>query len=118
MPPSQQKPDLFDVFVASLADTLAARLKQSAPATRATASAAPSRGTKRRKGQKRTSADLAEMTSALLGYIKAKPGQRIEQIASAMRVSTTELKLPAQKLLAGKAVKTKGQRRGTHYFAA
>jgi hypothetical protein len=33
-----------------------------------------------------------------------------------MKVSTSDLKLPASKLLADKKVKTKGQR-GTQYFA-
>jgi hypothetical protein len=34
-----------------------------------------------------------------------------------MKVSTSDLKLPASKLLADKKVKTKGQKRGTQYFA-
>ena len=61
---------------------------------------------------------MAKLTSALLGHIKSNPGQRIEQIALELKVPTSELRLPTQKLLTGKDVKTKGQRRGTHYFAA
>jgi hypothetical protein len=54
----------------------------------------------------------------LLAQINAKRGQRIEQIAAAMKVPTNDLKLPAQKLLADKKVKTKGQKRGTQCFPA
>jgi hypothetical protein len=117
MPPLQKNHDLFDTFIAGLADAIAARLGRTAPSGVSRAGASL-RGPKRRKGQKRTAEGLAELTSALLGHIKSNPGQRIEQIAAALKIPTSELKLPAQKLIAGKAVKTKGQRRGTHYFAA
>lgn len=35
-----------------------------------------------------------------------------------MKRPISELKLPAQKLFVDKAVKTKGKKRGTQYFAA
>jgi hypothetical protein len=117
MPRPQANTDLFGFFIADLADAIAARLQRAAPAG-ARKAGASLRGPKRRKGEKRTPDSLAELTSALLGHIKSNPGQRIEQIAAALKIPTSELKLPAQKLIAGKAVKTKGQRRGTHYFAA
>ncbi len=117
MPQTTQNQDLFEVFIAGLADAIAARMQGGAASSSPKAGAAV-RVARRRKGQKRSSDDLAELTSSLLGYIKANPGERIEQIARALKVSTTDLKLPAQKLIAGKDVKTKGQRRGTHYFAA
>jgi hypothetical protein len=113
--PQLQTNALFDTFVSSLAEAISARLQDRSFAS----SKAPTlAGTRRRKGQKRTAEGLAELTSALLGHIKAHPGHRIEQIAVALKLPTKELKLPAQKLLAGKTIKTKGQRRGTHYFAA
>jgi hypothetical protein len=117
MPRPQPNTDLFGFFIADLADAIAARLQRAAPSG-ARKAGASLRGPKRKKGQKRTPDSLAELTSALLGHIKSNPGQRIEQIAAALKIPTSELKLPAQKLIAGKAVKTKGQRRGTHYFAA
>ena len=61
---------------------------------------------------------IKRTTAALLAHIKSSPGERIEQIAKAIGVPTSELKLPAQKLIADKDVKTKGQKRGTQYFAA
>jgi hypothetical protein len=117
MAQTTQTHDLFELFIDGLADAIAARMRGGA-APSSTKPAAAMRGAKRRKGQKRSSDDLAGLTSSLLGYIKANPGERIEQIARGLRVSTIDLKLPAQKLIAGKDVKTKGQRRGTHYFAA
>lgn len=107
---------LFDAFIAHLADAVAARIQRTGT-TRSASTGPAARGPKRRKGQKRSGDDLAGLTSSLLEYIKENPGERIEQIARALKVSTTDLKLPAQKLLAGRDVKTKGQRRGTHYFA-
>src|SRR5713226_6877556 len=71
---------------------------------------------KRKKGAKRSPVLIAKTTAALLAHINAKRGQRIEQIAVAMKIPTNDLKLPAQKLLADKKVKTKGQKRGTQYF--
>lgn len=95
-----------------LAEALAARLTRSGPTFSASLANA------RRKGEKRAPALLAQTTANLLGHIKTNPGQRIEQIAVGLGLSTQELKLPTQKLLAGRKVKTRGQRRGTKYFAA
>ncbi len=116
MPRPRQNADPLEFFIATLADAIAARVQRATPSGSSSAGA-PGRGPKRRKGQKRSGENLAELTSALLGQIKSNPGQRIEQIALALKMPTSELKLPAQKLLAGKDIKTKGQRRGTHYFA-
>jgi hypothetical protein len=53
----------------------------------------------------------------LLDYVASHPGERIEQIAKGMGESSKELKLPVQKLLAAKSMRTEGQKRGTTYFA-
>ena len=85
---------------------------------RAAASAAPVRGGGRReKGQKRDPGEIERLTGRLLDYVKGNPGQRIEQIADGMSTSTKELNLPAKKLIAGKQLRTKGQKRATQYFA-
>lgn len=101
-----------------LADALAARLGGSSRGSSSGATAVHSRGGARRKGEKRSAALLGETVDDLLAHIKSNPGQRIEQIASGLGISTQELKLPAQKLIASRKVKTRGQRRGTKYFAA
>lgn len=79
-------------------------------------SAVEARGRARAKGAKRSQDELERLTARLLTYVKANAGQRIEQIAKGMAVSTRELNLPAKKLLADKSIRTKGQKRATQYF--
>jgi len=74
------------------------------------------RAASREKGAKRPPDEIERLTSRLLEYVKGNPGQRIEQIADGMGTSTKELNLPAKKLIAGKQLKTKGQKRATQYF--
>lgn len=68
------------------------------------------------KGGKRTAESLEAMSGKLLAHVKANPGQRGEQIAAALKTDVGTMRLPMQKLMAAKKVKTKGQRRGTSYF--
>jgi hypothetical protein len=75
------------------------------------------RAASREKGAKRPPDEIERLTGRLLDYVKGNPGQRIEQIADGMGTSTKELNLPAKKLIAGKQLKTKGQKRATQYFA-
>lgn len=77
--------------------------------------AAPKRA--RKKGGKRTPEALVALTAALLKVIKMAPGSSIEGIGKSMGVPTKELALPVQKLWAAKAIRTKGQKRVTKYFA-
>ncbi len=64
----------------------------------------------------RRSAEAVDATAAkFLAYVKANDGKRLEEIAKALRIPRKNLKLPAQKLLAAKAVKTTGAKRGTKY---
>jgi hypothetical protein len=60
----------------------------------------------------------ALIRSKLHRYIASHPGQRIEQIGKALGETTKDLRLPAQKLIAEKLVKTKGARRGMTYSPA
>lgn len=65
----------------------------------------------------RRSADQIDATcQALLGEIGSNPGQRIEQIGSAIGMRTKDLALPIRKLVAQKQIRTEGQRRATRYF--
>jgi hypothetical protein len=70
----------------------------------------------REKGAKRAPQEIEKLTAKLGDYVKSNPGQRIEQIAKGMGTSTKELNLPVKKLIAGKAIKTRGQKRATQYF--
>jgi hypothetical protein len=68
------------------------------------------------KGAKRPPDEIVNLTAQLLDYVKAHKGERIEQIAKGMGVSTRELNLPVKKLIAGKSIRTRGQKRATQYF--
>jgi hypothetical protein len=70
----------------------------------------------RRPGEKRPAAELEQITHRLGAYIKANPGQGIEQIAKALETQTKELTLPIKKLLEAKRIGSKGHKRATRYF--
>jgi hypothetical protein len=68
------------------------------------------------KGAKRPPGEISKLTARLLEYVKGHKGERIEQIAKGMGVSTRELNLPVKKLLAAKSIRTRGHKRATQYF--
>jgi hypothetical protein len=69
------------------------------------------------KRVKRSSEDVQATADAFLAYVKANPGQRLEEIGKGLGVATKGLKLPVIKLVQARAVRTEGQKRGTKYFA-
>jgi len=83
-----------------------------------TAPAKKGRGSRREKGEKRSPQDLSTLTERLFVFVRKFPGERIEQLGKRMDEPTSELALPAKKLIAAKRIKTKGQRRATRYFAS
>jgi len=86
-------------------------------AARGVASSFIALGRGRKKGAKRTAEELEQLIKKLHGYIAKNPGQRIEQIAQGLDITTKELNLPAKKLISDKKLSTKGQKRATTYFA-
>jgi len=68
------------------------------------------------KRVRRSPADLANLRASLLDAVKAKQGQRLEEIGKAMKTDTAVLKRPMALLLAAKKLKTTGAKRGTKYF--
>ena len=82
------------------------------------------RGPGRPKGSKstgrrvrRSSADVEEVAEQVLGYVRAYPGQRLEEIGRGLGTDTAGLKLPVKELVASGRLRTEGQKRGTKYFA-
>ncbi|HEY4121556.1 MAG TPA: DNA-binding protein [Byssovorax sp.] len=72
----------------------------------------------RRPGEKRDPAQIARLVERMYQHVLAHPGNGIETIGKALGEPTSELALPAKKLLGDKRVKTTGQRRATKYFPA
>jgi len=70
----------------------------------------------RRRGGKRTSAELDKMGEAFVTFVTKHPGMRIEQINKELGTNTKDLALPIRKLIADGTVKTKGEKRSTTYF--
>lgn len=86
-----------------------------APAAPA-AAAAPVRAAKRKKGQKRSPAELKKIQETLFGFITKSPGKRIEEINKSLGTTTADLSRPLAKLIAGKKVRRQGEKRASRYF--
>jgi hypothetical protein len=69
------------------------------------------------RGGKRTSHDLERLSETFHGFVVKHPGMRIEQINKELGTTTKDLALPIRKLIADGAIKTKGAKRSTTYFA-
>jgi len=74
-------------------------------------------GRGRGKGVKRSSDELEDLSDKFVAFVKDHPGLRIEQINKQLGTTTKDLALPIRKLLADGALKAKGQKRSTTYFA-
>ena len=69
------------------------------------------------RGGKRTSHELDRLADSFHGFVVKHPGLRIEQINKELGTNTKDLALPIRKLVADGAIKTKGEKRSTIYFA-
>lgn len=67
---------------------------------------------------RRTQAQLDEIKERVLAAIAANPGQRVEEINTALGTNTADLTLPIHKLIDEGAIRAKGTRRATRYFPA
>jgi hypothetical protein len=68
-------------------------------------------------GGKRTSDEIEVLADSFHGFVAKHPGLRIEQINKQLGTNTKDLALPIRKLVAEGAIKTKGEKRSTTYFA-
>ena len=93
----------------------AAKAKAASAPASAKIPARPTRGGRRLR---RSSEDVEAISAKFLAFVKGNDGKRLEEISKGLGINTADLKLPAQKLLAAKSVKTSGQKRGTKYHVA
>ncbi|UJR80846.1 DNA-binding protein [Sandaracinus amylolyticus] len=82
----------------------------SAPAPKARAAKA------RKKGEKRTADELAQLEGSLENFVRTNPGQGIEAIGKAIGFATAELARPMKKLVQRGSVRTEGEKRATKYY--
>lgn len=80
--------------------------------------AALGRGRGRGRGAKRTADELDRMADQFHSFVAKHPGLRIEQINKQLGTTTKDLALPIRKLISEGAIKTKGEKRSTTYFAS
>jgi hypothetical protein len=71
----------------------------------------------RGKGEKRPPDELKALSDKFVAFVTKNPGLRIEQINAQLGTSTKELALPIRKLIADGAIRGKGEKRSTTYFA-
>lgn len=71
----------------------------------------------RGRGSKRTSDELDVLADNFHAFVTKHPGLRIEQINKQLGTTTKDLALPIRKLVSEGALKTKGEKRSTMYFA-
>ena len=64
---------------------------------------------------RRSPADLGRLSGTLVAHVRSNPGQRLEEIGTALRVDTATLKQPIAMLLAEGKLKKAGLARGTNY---
>jgi len=74
-------------------------------------------GRGRGRGAKRSSDELDMLAEQFHTFVAKNPGMRIEQINKQLSTTTKDLALPIRKLVAEGAIKTKGTKRSTTYFA-
>lgn len=78
-----------------------------------TVAASRSRG----RGAKRSASELDRLAEEFHAFVAKNPGLRIEQINKELVTTTKDLALPIRKLISEGAIKTKGAKRSTTYFA-
>ena len=91
--------------------------KTSAPARRGPGR--PPKASKAKPGRRgrRSSEDVGKTGELVQAHVRANPGQRMEEISAALKVTTSALTLPVTKLVARGGLRTEGRKRGTRYFA-
>jgi len=71
---------------------------------------------KRAPGQKRAPGEIQGLVDKLASYVGAHPGATMEAIRDALATPSTELVVPAKKLIAAGKLRAEGKKQLTRYF--
>jgi hypothetical protein len=89
---------------------------KAAPHAPVKAAPAKAAAKKRAPGQKRPPGEISALVDKLSSYIIAHPGATMEAIRDALGTPSTELVVPAKKLIAAGKVRAEGKKQLTQYF--
>ena len=70
------------------------------------------------KRVRRSTENVEAVGGKVAAYVASNPGCAVGDIAGALGLTSKQVRLPIQKLLADGALRTTGQRRGTRYHSA
>jgi hypothetical protein len=84
------------------------------PARKATAKKARTKGAGGKR-IRRSPEELEALAGTVTGFLKKNPESSLEEISAGVEIPSAELKKPIADMLAAKALKKKGQKRGTRY---
>ncbi len=102
--------------VASALGGATTRVRQAAKSSTARAPGKPGKPAKSGgRAPKRTPADLAALEAKIIRHIGKNPGGGAREIAEAFGLTTADVTLPLRRLVSGRKLRTKGQKRGTQY---
>jgi hypothetical protein len=94
----------------------AAPAKAAPPAAPVKAAPAKAASKKRAPGQKRAPGEISALVEKLSSYINSHPGATMEAIRDALGTPSTELVVPAKKLISAGKVRAEGKKQLTRYF--
>jgi hypothetical protein len=87
-----------------------------APKAASAATTVAKQSARRKKGGKRSPAELAKTDDAIRGFVKVNPGKGVEAMAKTLGVPSKDLKGRISRLIDGKKLRKTGQKRATKYF--
>lgn len=77
---------------------------------------APRAAKRRAPGEKRNPGEIQGLVDKLASYIGGHPGETMETIRDALATASTDLAVPAKKLIAAGKIRAEGEKQFTRYF--
>ena len=114
--------ELAELVKQAAVESVQEALSSSTPARRTRKAGGRPRPTKTAKrvssrSRRRSPEQIKATGKKILAHVKSNQGHRLEEISAALKTASKDLKRPVANLLGAKTLKTRGQKRGTKYFA-